>query len=157
MDQTTTFPAHLHHTTVNNIMTPAKNLTTITETTPLTDIITLLQNHDHLWVVPDTNPHHLTGIITTTDALTTFTTPTTTHDYDKPSPTSLSYNLPLTAKDLMTPKPYTLTPTDTLHTAATLMKDNKITQLPVIDDTQTLLGEITSRHLLTLYLQQPHH
>lgn len=47
------------------------------------------------------------------------------------------------AKDIMTPDPITLKPTDTVEKAAMLMLDNKIGGLPVVDENNILCGIIS--------------
>jgi acetoin utilization protein AcuB len=50
----------------------------------------------------------------------------------------------LTAKDIMTPHPLTVKPSDTVETAAMLMLDNTVGGLPVVDETSGgLVGIIT--------------
>ena len=152
MDQTTTFPALLQRICVKDVMTPVKNLDVIGEQNPVPAVLASLKRHGHVWVVQETDLRSLTGVITTTDALDLFAPPAGNQEYDKPSLTSLSFGLTLTAAEIMTAKPFTLSPTDTLHSAVMIMKENSITQLPVVDDTLTLLGEITGRHLIDHYL-----
>jgi CBS domain-containing protein len=154
MTQILTFPALLQRISVKDIMTPIKNLDIITEQTPIANVLASLKRHGHVWIIQETNPRSLTGVITTTDALTLFATPVGNQEYDKPSLTSLSFGLALTAADIMTAKPFTITPTDTLHTAVMIMTENNITQLPVVDDTNSILGEITGQHLIDRYLTE---
>ncbi len=152
MDQTTTFPALLQRICVKDIMTPAKNLDIIGEQTPVAAVLASLKRPGHVWVVQETDLRSLTGVITTTDALSLFAPPVGNQEFDKPSLTSLSFGLALTAADIMTAKPFTVSPTSTLHSAVTIMKENSITQLPVVDSSNNILGEITGRHLIDRYL-----
>lgn len=154
MTQQPTFPAQLHTTPVKDHMTPRRALTTHTHDTPALTICDTILTHGHTWILDDADT--LTGIITTIDTLPMFTPPAGTHDYDIPSPKSLSYGLALTAADIMTSRPTTIRTTDPLSHAATLMKELHINQLPVVDDTNKLLGEITSDQILRLYLTTQH-
>ena len=51
----------------------------------------------------------------------------------------------LKAKDIMTPRPLTVKPTDTVEKAAMLMLDNKIGGLPVVDENARLTGIISDQ------------
>ena len=51
----------------------------------------------------------------------------------------------LKAKDIMTAKPITVKPTDSVEQAAMLMLDNKISGLPVVDDQGCLVGILSDR------------
>jgi CBS domain-containing protein len=62
--------------------------------------------------------------------------------------------LGLLVQDIMTAKPITITPQAPLSEAAHLMMEKRINRLPVVDDTQTLVGIIT-RHDLVRALK-PH-
>lgn len=49
------------------------------------------------------------------------------------------------AKDIMTPKPVTIKPTDTVEKAAMIMLDKKIGGLPVVDEKGALVGIISDQ------------
>ena len=49
------------------------------------------------------------------------------------------------AKDIMTPRPVTIKPTDTVEKAAMIMLDKKIGGLPVVDETGALVGIISDQ------------
>ena len=49
------------------------------------------------------------------------------------------------AKDIMTPKPVTIKPTDTVERAAMIMLDKKIGGLPVVDEKGALVGIISDQ------------
>jgi acetoin utilization protein AcuB/CBS domain-containing protein len=62
-----------------------------------------------------------------------------------------------TVFDVMTEQPFFVGPNTSLREAALLMLDNKIGGLPVVDDTQTIVGVITESDLfeaLVLYLDR---
>jgi CBS domain-containing protein len=133
-------------------MTPAKHLTLIDTDTPLTATLTAIQQHSHVWI---THNDTLAGIITRTDIHALFAPPVGTQDYDKPTLKSLAYGLTPPLTDIMTAQPFTTTPTTTLSTAVAIMKENKINQLAVLDQSNHFIGEITTQHLITRYLTTP--
>jgi predicted transcriptional regulator len=138
-------------------MTPQTSLTIAEETTPITQILTLLKDTDHIWIVTNTITHTLTGIITRSNTLQLFARPIGTNDYDQPQPASLQWGTDLTAQDIMTPKPFTTTKDTTLADALTTMKDFDIKQLPITDKndkTHQLTGELTLKHVIDLYTQK---
>lgn len=51
----------------------------------------------------------------------------------------------LKAKDIMTPRPFTVKPTDTVENAAMLMLDNKFGGLPVVEENGRLAGIISDQ------------
>lgn len=51
----------------------------------------------------------------------------------------------LKAKDIMTPRPFTVKPTDTVEKAAMLMLDNKFGGLPVVEENGRLAGIISDQ------------
>ena len=51
----------------------------------------------------------------------------------------------LKAKDIMTPRPFTVKPTDTVEKAAMLMLDNKFGGLPVVEESGRLVGIISDQ------------
>jgi len=155
MTQTETFPGHLHHTPVKELMTPAKNLQKLEKEAPAPTVCTAILRHGHVWIIADDDPGSLAGIITMTDTLTMFALPVGDQEYDKPTLQSLSYGLPLTATDIMTPKPLSILPTEPLSRAVSLMKELRVKQLPVVDETHRFLGEITSQQIINRFLHSP--
>jgi CBS domain-containing protein len=51
-------------------------------------------------------------------------------------------------KDLMKRNPYTVKPTDTVQTAARVMRDKNVGFLPVCDDDDRVLGTLTDRDIV---------
>lgn len=56
----------------------------------------------------------------------------------------------LKAKDIMTPRPFTVKPTDTVENAAMLMLDNKFGGLPVVEENGRLAGIISDQDVSSL-------
>lgn len=151
MIQPATFYGTLQHLHVKDIMRPRHSLTTAEEHDPIQQILTILKDSDHIWIITNKTTQTLTGVITRSNTLALFARPIGTNDYDQPTPTSLSYGTSLTAADIMTPKPVTTTTDTSLADAITTMKDYTIKQLPVVDDTHQLTGEITLQQIIDLH------
>ena len=58
----------------------------------------------------------------------------------------------LRLEDIMTTKVKTIRPNDTIKTAATLMHDNQIGALPVVDDAGKLVGIITESDIFSILI-----
>ncbi len=56
-------------------------------------------------------------------------------------------------RDVMTPDPVTITPTNTVETAALLMEEKGFGSLPVVDEDGTLEGIITDHDLFKIYVE----
>ncbi len=55
-------------------------------------------------------------------------------------------------KDIMTPDPIYVKPTDTVEFAAVLMLENRISGLPVVDEEQRVIGIITQTDIFKLFV-----
>jgi len=59
----------------------------------------------------------------------------------------------LQVKRFMTPDPLTISPTATIGEAARIMLDNKISGLPVVDETGTVVGIITESDIFRMVVR----
>ncbi|MEO0375094.1 MAG: CBS domain-containing protein [Cyanobacteria bacterium P01_A01_bin.17] len=122
-------------------------------------VIQLLEKHriSGLPVVDDQN--HVVGVVTEADLLIResplqpplhftflgsiiyFESPSHFHEQIKKS-------LGMLVQDVMTAKPITTTPETSLVDAAQIMRDKKVNRLPVLDQTQALIGILTRHDLI---------
>ena len=122
---------------VRNWMTA--DVVTVTPDTSLLKIGKLLRDHNvrRLPVVDDRG--RLKGIVSDRDVRDASPSKATTLDMYE-----MHYLLAeIKASAIMTPKPITVKPTDTVENAAMLMLDNKVGGLPVVDDAGDLVGIIS--------------
>jgi acetoin utilization protein AcuB len=126
-----------------------QNPTTIEPTTTLTDVATLMARHQfrHVPVVDTSgNTVKLVGIITASDILHAF--PPELNPFSATGPdvlatqTLTALKMPVLASDIMTRNPLTIAPDAPIEAAARLMRDRKISALPVARDS-VLQGIIT--------------
>jgi len=118
-------------------------------------VFSILHNKDHVWVVDRKEPKQLLGVITESNTIVLFSPPyTSLQTFDKPDSRSLQYGVPLTAEEIMSKKPVTTSPDEKIRDVLMKMKEQKIKQLPVVDENDMLLGEITLRHLIARYHEE---
>ena len=113
----------------------------VTPDTSLLKIGKLMRDNNlrRLAVVDDKN--HVVGIISDRDVKDASPSKATTLDMYE-----MHYLLAeLKAKDIMTVKPITVKPADSVELAAMLMLDNKVSGLPVVDDEGCLVGILSDR------------
>jgi len=119
------------------------------------NVFVLFDTKNHLWVVDDIVSLHIIGVITESDTIPLLAPAyTPLQSFDKPSLQSLQYGLPLTAQEVMSTQPIVAHTEDPIVDVIMIMKQHQITQLPVVDDTDRLIGEITLRRLLQEYIKQ---
>lgn len=124
---------------VRNWMTP--EVLTVTPETSLLKVGKLMRDHNVRRVPVIDRQGHVCGIISDRDVRDASPSKATTLDMYE-----MHYLLAeIKAKDIMTAKPLTVKPTDTVEKAAMLMLDNKIGGLPVIDENLQLKGIITDQ------------
>ena len=124
---------------VQNWMTT--EVITVTPETSLLKIGKLMRDNSvrRLPVLDDKG--HVVGIISDRDVRDASPSKATTLDMYE-----MHYLLAeLKAKDIMTPRPFTVKPTDTVEKAAMLMLDNKFGGLPVVEESGRLVGIISDQ------------
>jgi CBS domain-containing protein len=145
-----------YETKVKDIMqTRECEIPCIEENATVTVVFSILNNKDHVWVIDSKNPKQLLGVITESDTIVLLSPPVTSlQTFDKPDSRSLQYGIDLIAEEIMVKKPVTISPDEKIRDALMKMKEQKIKQLPVVDENERLIGEITVKHLIQKYSTQ---
>jgi predicted transcriptional regulator len=127
----------------------------IEENATVAVVFSMLKHKDHVWVIDSKKPKQLLGVITESDTIVLFSPPVTSlQTFDKPDSRSLQYGVDLTAEEIMSKKPVTISPDEKTRDVLKKMKEQKIKQLPVVDENERLIGEITIKHLIQKYSTQ---
>src|SRR5215470_5351810 len=144
----------MKHRRIKNVMTT--DVATVRESTPLKDIVRLLDSR-HISAVPvlDTNGR-VVGVVSHADLLPK-------QGAQEPEPRTPLTRLhrrwdrnrvrATTAGGLMTAPAHTIGPEATVVDAARVLDRHAIKRLPVVDDTGTLLGIVSRRDLLSVFLR----
>jgi CBS domain-containing protein len=115
-------------------------------------IFLLLSKKNHVWVVDDSIAIHVLGVITESDTIQLFAPPyTPLQSFDKPTLQSFQYGLATTAEEIMSKRPITTDPNEKIIDVITKMKQHKIKQLPVVDENERLIGEVSLSRLIQEY------
>lgn len=141
---------------VKDIMqAPKSTLQCIDEKADVETVISHLAHTDHVWVMDCSEPSQLVGVITQSDTIALLSPPITSlESFDKPDSHSLQFGENLLAEEIMSKKPVTTSPNEILKDVLLKMKEQKIKQLPVIDENQRLIGEVSLSHLIQQYSKQ---
>jgi predicted transcriptional regulator len=145
--------AEFYNTKVKNIM---QRITTqsprIEKTTEVPRVLSCLISSDHVWVMDSTEPTQLIGVITQFDTIGFFSPPLTSSElFENPDSRSLQFGMMLTAEQIMSQKPVTASEDETIRELIVRMKEYKIKQLPIVDDSNRLLGEVSLAHIIRYY------
>jgi CBS domain-containing protein len=138
---------------VKDIMVSTKSdITCIEETAEIAIVLSNIKNKDHVWIMDSTEPTHLLGIITQSDTLAFFSPPlTSSQSFENPDPRSIQYGVSITASEIMSKKPVTSSPDETIRDILIKMKEQKIKHLPIVDDAGQLIGEISLNEIIQEY------
>jgi CBS domain-containing protein len=150
--------AHHHgrwHSTVRDVMTT--EVVTVDRITPYKEIASLLAGHKISAVPVLTMGRRVAGVVSEADLLAA-------EDQDArkartgkidhlPWPRGQGKHPPLTAEQLMTSPAVTIHPDAPIPRAASLMHARHVRRLPVVDPDGTLLGIVSRRDLLTVFLR----
>jgi len=141
---------------VKDIMLTSKSeLPSVDEKTDVFTMLSILNTKDHVWVLDSTEPAQFLGVITESDTIVLFSPPLTSlESFEKPDPRSLQFGECLLADEIMSKKPVTTAPEETIKDVLRKMKEQKIKQLPVVDENQRLIGEVSLRILIQEFLKQ---
>jgi CBS domain-containing protein len=141
---------------VKDIMLTSKSeLPSVDEKTDVFTMLSILNTKDHVWVMDSTEPAQLLGVITESDTIVLFSPPLTSlESFDKPDSRSLQFGECLLVDEIMSKKPVTIFPDETIKDVLRKMKEQKIKQLPVVDENQRLIGEVSLRILIQEFLKQ---
>jgi len=142
-----------YETKVKDIMQSTKSdLPCIDETTDVATVFNTLNKKDHVWIVDNKEPTHLLGVITESDTISLLAPPLTSlQSFDKPDIRSLQYEISLTADEIMSKKPVSISPDKKIRDVLLIMKEQKIKQIAVVDINERFIGEISVRHLIQVY------
>jgi CBS domain-containing protein len=141
---------------VNDIMqTPKSALPCVDEKANVATVLSLLIHTDHVWVMDSTEPAQLLGVITESDTIVLLSPPLTSlQTFDKPDSRSLQFGESLLAEEIMSKKPVTASPDETIRDVLLKMKEQKIKQLPIVDENRRLISEISLHILIQEYSKQ---
>jgi CBS domain-containing protein len=148
------FMSKFYETKVKDIMLNTKSeIPRVEETAEVADVLTiLLNNKDHVWVMDSTEPTQLIGVITQSDTIAFFSPPlTSAQSFDSPDIRSLQFGVALTAEEIMSKKPVTASPDETIRDIIVKMKEQKIKHVPIIDNYGQLIGEISLSSIIQVY------
>ncbi len=124
----------------------------IEQTTGISQVLSCLTSTDHIWVMDGTEPTHLIGVITQSDTIGFFSPPLTSSElFENPDSRSLQFGIMLTAEQIMSQKPVTASADETIRELIVRMKEFKIKHLPIVDDSNRLIGEISLSHIIQYF------
>ena len=127
----------------------------IEENAPLEHMLSPLKDHGYVWVVTKNVPKHILGVITESDMIALLSPPVTSQQtFDKPDSRSLQFGVPLTTEEVMSKKPVTAFPEDTIREVIVKMKQFHVKQLPVVDRQGVFLGEVTLHQFIERYYNE---
>jgi predicted transcriptional regulator len=112
------------------MLTPKSALPCVDEKTDVATVLSLLMDKDHVWVMDCTEPSQLIGVITQSDTIVLLSPPLTSlESLDKPDSRSLQFGERLLAEEIMSKKPVTASPDETIREVLMKMKEQKIKHL----------------------------
>lgn len=130
-------------------------VSSVEKSTDVNHVLLLLYKKNHVWVVEDKKNLHVIGIITHSDTMSLFGSPSMPlQSYDKPSLQSLQFGLTTTVEEIMSRQPIITYIHETIHSVLEKMYQHKIKQLPVVDEAGCLLGEISLRRIIREYSER---
>jgi len=131
---------------------PKSKLACVDEKANVATVFSLILHTDHVWVIDSTEPTQLLGVITESDMIVLLTPPVTSSEtFEKPDSRSLQFGEMPNIEEIMSKKPVTISPDFTIKDALILMKEQRIKHLPVVDESQCFIGEISLHQLLKEY------
>jgi CBS domain-containing protein len=138
---------------VKNLLEPIDTkISYVEKSDDIEQIFLLLGKKNHVWVVDDSIALHVLGVITESDTLQLFAPPyTPLQSFDKPTLQSFQYGLAMTAEEIMSKRPITANQNEKIIDVIAKMKQHKIKQLPVVDENERLIGEISLSRLIQEY------
>ena len=145
--------AELYEFKVKDLLEPIDaKLAYVEKTDAVEQVFLLLGKKNHIWVVDDSITLHVLGIITGSDTIQLFAPPyTPLQSFDKPTLQSFQYGLATTAEEIMSKRPITADPNEKIIHVIAKMKQHRIKQLPVVDENERLIGEVSLNRLIQEY------
>lgn len=140
----------LYEVKVKDLLEPINaKISFVEKTDAIEQVFLLLGKKNHVWVVDDSITLHVLGVITESDTLQLFAPPyTPLQSFDKPTLQSFQYGLATTAEEIMSKRPITADPNERIIDVIVKMKQHKIKQLPVVDENERLIGEVSLSRLI---------
>ncbi|MDH7506972.1 MAG: CBS domain-containing protein [Candidatus Thermoplasmatota archaeon] len=124
----------------------------VEKNTDIAFVLSTLNKKNHVWVVDNQETLHVIGVITKSDTLSLFSPPyIPEQSFDKPTLQSLQYGLSITAEEIMSKNPIKASIEEKVKDIIIIMKQHKIKQIPVVDENDKLLGEITVHDFIEKY------
>ena len=137
---------------VKDLMLTKSDLLCVNEKTAIETVLSLLIHKDHVWVMDSTEPTHLLGVITESDTIVLLSPPLTSlQTFDKPDSRSLQFGDVPRVEEIMSKKPVTASPDETIRDVLLMMKEQRIKQLPVVDENEQFIGEVSLSCLIEEY------
>ncbi len=145
--------AELYELKVKDLLEPIDaKLPYVEKTDAVEQVFLLLGKKNHVWVVDDSIALHVLGVITESDTLQLFAPPyTPLQSFDKPTLQSFQYGLAMTAEEIMSKRPIIADLNEKIIDVIAKMKQHKIKQLPVVDENERLIGEVSLNRLIQQY------
>lgn len=126
----------------------SKPVITVTPDMPINEALNIMRR-EHIRRMPVVRDGYLVGIISDKDLLNASPSPATTL-----SVWEMNYLLSkITVKDVMTKDVFTVFPDTPIEEAARIMADNKIGGMPVVNETNQVIGIITETDLFKIFLE----
>jgi predicted transcriptional regulator len=153
MSDTHSVITELYELKVKDLLEPINAKSSYVEKTDsIEKVFLLLGKKNHVWVVDDSIALHVLGVITEADTIQLFAPPyTPLQSFDKPTLQSFQYGLTTTAEEIMSKRPITAEPNEKIINVIAKMKQHDIRQLPVIDENERLIGEVSLNRLIQEY------
>jgi predicted transcriptional regulator len=143
----------LYELKVKDLLEPIDaKISYVEKTDAVEQVFLLLGKKNHVWVVDDSIALHVLGVITESDTLQLFAPPyTPLQSFDKPTLQSFQYGLTTTAEEIMSKRPIIADLNEKIIDVIAKMKQHKIKQLPVVDENERLIGEVSLNRLIQEY------
>jgi len=137
---------------VDNIMNRnIWDLPIIAKDADVAHVISILSGREHLWVVKSMKNLKLVGVITLKNLLEILA-PETPQPYSSPSSllNIMKKKMVCNIGDIMTARPITCRPDDTMRDVLTLMKKYRFRRIPVVEK-GVIVGEITLKIIVAVF------
>ena len=143
----------LYEFKVKDLLEPTNaKISYVGKTDTIEHVFLLLGKKNHVWVVDDSIALHVLGVITESDTLQLFAPPyTPLQSFDKPTLQSFQYGLTTTAEEIMSKRPIIADLNEKIIDVIAKMKQHKIKQLPIVDENERLIGEVSLNRLIQEY------
>jgi len=152
MEDKKKFITNLYELYVKDIMKDINDISIVEKNADITYILSMLNKKKHVWVVDSKKNLHILGVLTESDTLMLFSPPyTPMQSFDKPTLQSFQYGLSVTAEEIMSKNPINVSPEEKIKHVIVIMKQHKIKQMPVVDENNKLLGEVTLHQFIEEY------